>query len=235
MLRNGLRQTGPSPASAAASRASGDSLLRVERVARERPAQVGAALAQPRVQRGRVLDVQLLEVLLVLARRDVEAAGRDEAAALERIAVRRRERDVLVLGLEVGHLEAARQAHRLERELAGALELLDERAQLARPRRAVEAADADVDRMDLAAADDADQRVAGLLDLQAALDDPAVVARHLDRAVVAEDVGGVEHEHVQRVALDPLAAVDEPAQRPGSRRPTSTPHASSIAAQALIW
>ena len=32
--------------------------------------------------------------------------------------------------------------------------------------------------------------------------------------VVAEHVGGVEHEDVERVALDPLAAVDQPAQRP---------------------
>ena len=82
----GCGRPSPSPASAAASRASGESCRRVERVARERPAQVGAALAQPRVQRGRVLDVLLLEVLLVLARGDVEPAGRDEPAALERIA-----------------------------------------------------------------------------------------------------------------------------------------------------
>ena len=61
-------------------------LLRVQRVARERPAQVGAALAQPRVQRGRVLDVQLLEVLLVLARarcrgRRSTRAGRPRAGS----------------------------------------------------------------------------------------------------------------------------------------------------------
>jgi hypothetical protein len=68
--------------------------------------------------------------------------------------------------------------------------------------------------VDLATADDADEGVAGLLDLEAALDHAAVVARHLDRAVVAEHVGGVEHEDVQRVALDPLAAVDEPAELP---------------------
>jgi hypothetical protein len=40
-----------------------------------------------------------------------------------------------------------------------------------------------------------------------------VVARELDRALVAQKVRQVEHEDVQRVALDPLAAVEEPAQR----------------------
>src|SRR6478736_8928648 len=53
---------------------------------------------------------------------------------------------------------------------------------------------AHVDGVDLAPADDADDLVAGLLDRQRLLDDPAVVPRHLDRAVVAEDVGRVEHE-----------------------------------------
>ena len=44
-------------------------------------------------------------------------------------------------------------------------------------------------------------------------DELGMVARELDRALVAEEVGRVEHEDVQRVALDPLAAVEEPPQR----------------------
>jgi hypothetical protein len=65
----------------------------------------------------------------------------------------------------------------------------------------------------LAAADESDDRVASLLHAEAALDDLAVVARHGDRALVPEEVRRVQHEHVQGVALDPLAAVDQPAQR----------------------
>ena len=68
--------------------------------------------------------------------------------------------------------------------------------------------------MDLAAADDDHQLVPGLLQGQAALDDVGVIARHLDRSVVAEEVGRVEHVDVERVALDPLAAVEEPPQEP---------------------
>ena len=123
------------------------------------------------------------------------------------------ERDELVVLLEVGEVEPGGEADGLERELARALELVDERRQLPLRRRAVEAADPDVDRVHLAAADDAHHLVAGLLHVQRALDELAVVLGELDRARVAEEVGRVEHEDVQRVALDPLAAVEEPAQR----------------------
>ncbi len=67
--------------------------------------------------------------------------------------------------------------------------------------------------MDLAAADERHHLVAGLLQREPALDRRRRVARQLDGAVVAEEVGRVEHVDVQRVALDPLAAVEEPAQQ----------------------
>jgi hypothetical protein len=62
-------------------------------------------------------------------------------------------------------------------------------------------------------ADDLHQRVPGLLDQQAALDHRAVLGGHRDRAVVAKEVRRVQHVHVQRVALEPLAAVQQPPQR----------------------
>ena len=46
------------------------------------------------------------------------------------------------------------------------------------------------------------------------LDDRRVVGGHLDRAGVAEEVRRVQQVDVQRVALDPLAAVEQPAQQP---------------------
>ena len=57
-----------------------------------------------------------------------------------------------------------------------------------------------------------DQLVPGLLDPQPSLHDLAVVLRHLDRALVAEEVRRVQHEDVQGVALDPFAAVDQSPQ-----------------------
>jgi hypothetical protein len=66
--------------------------------------------------------------------------------------------------------------------------------------------------MDLAAADERHHLVAGSLEREPALDRLRRVAGKLDRALVAEEVGRVEHVDVQRVALDPLAAVEEAAQ-----------------------
>jgi len=52
----------------------------------------------------------------------------------------------------------------------------------------------------------------GVLGARPALDDLAAVGGHREAALVAEEVGGVEQEDVQHVALDPLAAVEEPAK-----------------------
>ena len=92
------------------------------------------------------------------------------------------------------------------------LERIDEGAQLPLGRRLVEPSDPDVDRMDLASADEGHDLVAGLLQPQAALDDRGRIAGELHGSVVTEEVGRVEHVDVERVALDPLAAVEEPAQ-----------------------
>ena len=75
--------------------------------------------------------------------------------------------------------------------------------------QAVEAADAKVDGVDGPAADELDELVADFLEIEAPLNDRPVVGRQLDGAVVAEEIGRMEQVDVQRVALDPLAAVDE--------------------------
>ena len=122
----------PSPASRAASRASGRSAARGQAVARERPGQVAAALAEPSVQRGRVLDVLLDDVLVELGGRDVEPAVGDDPAAVDRVAVRVGERDELGVELDVGERQRRGPADRRERGLAGPLERVDQRC-AARP------------------------------------------------------------------------------------------------------
>ncbi len=125
----------------------------------------------------------LLEVLVVLGGVDVEPAVGDDAPALDRVLVRVRERDELAVDLVArGSRSLPSSGTVSSGDLARPLERLDERRQLALARRPVEAADADVDRMHLAPADDAHHLVAGLLQLQAALDDLRGVAGELDRA-----------------------------------------------------
>ncbi len=189
-------------------------LGRVERVARERADEVVADARERRVQRVRALDVRLGEVLLVLRDVDVEARARDDAAALDRVLARLAQRDEGVVLLVVGEVEAGHPARELDRRVAGPLELRHESGQLTPGRRPVHAADAQVDGVHGAPADDVHDRVAGLLQAQRHLDEVAAVARQLDGPVVAEEVGCVQHRGVQDVALDPLAAVDEPAQEP---------------------
>ena len=168
--------------------------------------------------------MRLGEVLLVLVDRDVEARARDDAAALDRVLARMTQRDERVVALVVGEVEPCRPADELAPGVPRPLELGDERAQLRGRRRAVEAADAEVHRVHLAAADHAHQLVAELLQAQRDLDQVAAVARQLDRAVVAEEVGRVQHRDVQHVTLDPLAAVDEPPQRLQLRRQLDPAH-----------
>ena len=68
--------------------------------------------------------------------------------------------------------------------------------------------------MDLPAADNRDDGIAGLLESQAELHDVLVIGRHVHGALVPEEVGCVEQEHVEDVALDPLTAIEQPSQCP---------------------
>ncbi len=84
----------------------------------------------------------------------------------------------------------------------------------------MEAAEPHVDGVDGAAAELFDDRVARLLDAQPALHVRTLGAGEFDGAVDAEEVRGVQQVDVQDLALDPLAAVQQPPQRgdlPGHR------------------
>lgn len=76
----------------------------------------------------------------------------------------------------------------------------------------MEAADADVDGVDGAAAEQFEEGVARLLQTQTALDVGAVGAGEVDGTVAAEEVGRVQQVDVQGLALDPFTAVQETPQ-----------------------
>src|SRR5579862_8160078 len=164
------------------------------------------------MQGRRALDVLLDEMLVVLRGDDVEPAVGDDAAALDRVLAGLRERDELAFDRAFRELESRDPANRLERRLARTLERVDERPQLTRGGRAVEAADAHVDRVDLPSAHERHHLVAGLLQGEPTLDGSGRVARELDGARIAEEVGRVEHVDVQGMALDPLAAIEKATQ-----------------------
>ncbi len=89
----------------------------------------------------------------------------------------------------------------------------------------MEAAEPDVDGVDGAPAELFEDRVARLLDAQPPLHVGALGAGELDRAVHAEEVRGVQQMDVQDLALDPLAAVQQPPQR---RQLSADRHAAGV-------
>ena len=122
------------------------------------------------------------------------------------------QRDELDVAAALAEIEAGHPAHRRGRVVEQPEQRLAQPAQLGAPRRAREAADAGADRVHRAAAEQLDDGVAGLLEAQPALDRGAVPGRQFDHVGAAEVVGRGQHVHVQRVTLDPLAAVVEAAQ-----------------------
>ncbi len=77
----------------------------------------------------------------------------------------------------------------------------------------MESAEAGVDRVDRTTAEQFHDRVAGLFKAQAAFDVVAPGAGQVDHAVGAEEVGRMQQVDVHGLALDPLPAVQQPAQR----------------------
>src|ERR1019366_6293863 len=92
-------------------------------------------------------------------------------------------------------------------------ETFRDRLEVGDRRRFVEASDAHVDGMNGPPAEHVEDVVAHLLQLEATFDDVAVIPRQVDRALVAEEVRRVEQVDVERVSLDPLAAVEKAPER----------------------
>ena len=65
--------------------------------------------------------------------------------------------------------------------------------------------------MDRAASQQGENRIARLAQLQSAPHQIRIVFGHLEPALVAEEVGGMEQKHMQGMAFDPFPAVEQPA------------------------
>ena len=133
-------------------------------------------------------------------------------ALVERVFVGVAQRDELVVLLELGELEAGDPSDRLI-ALARATSSARRAAQLALRRHAIESADPHVDRMDLAPAEQGDDGVSDLLQLKPRFTASRIVVAMRIASGIAEEVGRMQHVDVQHVALDPLAAVEQAAQR----------------------
>ena len=77
-------------------------LLEVQSEPRERPDQIGAALARARLQRVGMRDVALCEMLVIFGRADVQSPVRDNATLIQRVFVGVGQRHELVVAVAVG-------------------------------------------------------------------------------------------------------------------------------------
>ena len=149
--------------------------------ARRGAEQVVPAIASTGVERGRVLVLLLLEGRLPVRRRQVQPFAGHDSAVIECVAVLGAQRQQQRLALEAGQVEGRHPTHGCQ----GVLEAsLDHRAQaIAAPhgRGAREAADAEAHRMHGSTAEQFEDRHAGVLERQAALDLGPMLACHRQR------------------------------------------------------
>ncbi len=114
--------------------------------------------------------------------------------------------------MHVGDVESRDPLHGGQGGVAGPAQRLGQGGDGVGVRSAVEAADPDVDRVDGPAADGLHDQVARALEAEAPLHRDPVPFGQLDRVGAAEEVGCVEQVDVEGVALDPFAAVEQPAE-----------------------
>ena len=146
--------------------------------------------------------------------RDVETCGRGDTSFEDWIFVVVAQGDQVALERHVGKLESCNPLRRGDRGIPCPPETVGERLQVGDGGCLVETADAHVHRVDRSAAEDIEDVVADLLELEPALDEIAMVPSQVDRALVSEEIRRMKEIDVEDVALDPFAAVEQPAQSP---------------------
>ena len=159
-------------------------------------------------------DVFLTEMLGELAHRDVQSGCRRDPTLVDGVLVLAVQRHQVALEGEIREVEGGNPASGRDGRVARPAETLRNRLEVGDRGCLVEASDAHIDGMDGTPAEQVEDVVADLLQLEAAFDDVAVIPREIDGALVAEEVGRVEQIDVERMALDPLPAVEEAPQRP---------------------
>ncbi len=159
------------------------------------------------------LHMSLGEMVRPFLNRDIETPVGHDPAAGHRILIGMVHRHELVVPFEVGEREPGDPAHQGHRGIQGLLERRNQRIQLRLRRQAKEPANAHVDGMNFPTTYHGDNLVSCLLQLQPGCDLLRKVLRHVDAARVPQEIGSMEHQNVEPVALDPFPAVNEPSQK----------------------
>ena len=119
--------------------------IEVERVACERSDEIGTTPLHRRMQSGRMRDLPLLELRLVVGDIDIDVAIRHQPSLIDRVFVGMAQRDELVIPLERWKRKSRDPAHETDGELACVCEAFLDGRQLRSARRSIEPAGLDVD------------------------------------------------------------------------------------------
>ena len=213
MLQYGLRAI-CSGQTAGVQRLAGDrvELVGIESHARGRPEHVRPAVVRSRVEGVATLVLLFVEGFAPAPDRHVDPVGGDDSAVVEAVVGRVLDRNVEGVALECRRLEGGHDLEGRLGQIERVLERLAQRLDLCLGRGPGQAADSHRHGVDRPTADELHDLVAGPLEPQRLLDDALVIAGHGDRALVTQEVRGVEHVDMEGVALDPFAPVEEPAQ-----------------------
>ena len=155
-----------------------------------------------------------VELAFVVAHVPRGSRRRGDSALVHRVFVGVYEADHVVGSREVWEVERRQPASGFDSGLQPPLEVRDQGRQLITARSSIEPADGDVDRVNGSAAEHLQQLVAMFLQPQAAIHFVRKIFGHVDAAVVSQKIRSVQQMDVQRMALDPLAAVQQPPQPP---------------------
>ena len=147
-----------------------------------------------------------------LGRRTVQTAGGRYPALLDRVMAVSPQCDKEVVPFDVGKIEPRDPFDGFQRSFQRQLQGAGQGSYGGPGRRLVKPPDADIDGVHGSAPDCGHYKVAGLFQPQASLQCRPVERSQLYGVLTAEKVRGMQEVHVQGVALDPLATVQETTQ-----------------------
>src|SRR5208283_4563332 len=152
------------------------------------------------------------EVLLVVVEGDVQPLAGNNAPFVQGILIRVAQTDEFIIALKIREAERGNPAASFHGGVARPFQVFGEASELWLGGRFVKTADADIDGMDFAATNDGHDLVADFLQAQPALHGVRMILGHLDDVFIAKKIRGMKHVDVQRMAFNPLAAIEQPAQ-----------------------
>src|SRR5579863_7460509 len=170
-------------------------------------------------------DMLFNEMIVVLCDGNIQTLVGYQAALIKGILIRVPQSHEFIIPLKCWKRQLCDPTHCCQRGFTSPLELLSKRQKCLFCRDFIEATDTHIDRVYLSPSQKGNDSVPCLFHLETALDNIRIILRQTYNIGIAQKVGGMEHIDMQRVAFNPLAAVEQSAQ--GAKLPVNH-HAKGV-------